>query len=129
MPAATSIVAAPLAHIALPNNERLESRADVILRTCVIIISLELIAPRKLPRRRRSDTRVRKLYLIYRNKFRLQFSGLHRCISAVLRHSAHGRAEARSMASFEVTASARVMKLIGPPMVMAASCWRALISV
>ena len=46
----------------------------------------------------------------------------HRCFSAVLRHNAHGRAEARSMASFEVTASALVMKLIGPPMVMAASC-------
>src|SRR5580700_467825 len=52
-----------------------------------------------------------------------------RSFSAVLRHSAQGRAEARSMASFEVSASACVMKLIGPPMVMAASCWRALISV
>jgi hypothetical protein len=48
--AATSIVAAPLAHIAPPNNERLEIRADVMLRTFVMIISLELIAngdPRK----------------------------------------------------------------------------------
>ena len=46
-----------------------------------------------------------------------------------LRHNAHGRADARNMASFEVNASALVMKLIGPPMVSAWSCWRALISV
>jgi hypothetical protein len=44
VPAATSIVAAPLAYIAPPNKERLESCADVILQTCVTIISLELIA-------------------------------------------------------------------------------------
>ena len=49
--------------------------------------------------------------------------------SAVLRHSAHGRADARNIASFDVRASALDMKLIGPPMVIAASCWRALISV
>jgi hypothetical protein len=36
-------VAAPLAHIALPNNERLEIAADAMLRTFVMIISLELI--------------------------------------------------------------------------------------
>jgi hypothetical protein len=42
--AATSIVAAPLAHIALPNKERLETCTDVILRTFVMVISLELIA-------------------------------------------------------------------------------------
>jgi hypothetical protein len=42
--AVTSIVAAPPAHIAPPNKERLESRADVILQTSVMIISLELIA-------------------------------------------------------------------------------------
>ena len=41
--AAASIVAAPLAHIAPPNKERLEIRADVMLRTFVMIISLELI--------------------------------------------------------------------------------------
>jgi hypothetical protein len=38
--AATSIVAAPLAHIAPPNNERLEICTDVMLRTFVMIISL-----------------------------------------------------------------------------------------
>src|ERR1700683_4773110 len=53
----------------------------------------------------------------------------HRSASARLRHSAHGRAEAVSIAWLLVIASARVMKLIGPPMVWAASCWRALISV
>ena len=42
--AAASIVAAPLAHIAPPNNERLESRTGGILRTFVMIISLELMA-------------------------------------------------------------------------------------
>jgi hypothetical protein len=41
---AASIVAAPPAHIALPNKERLEICADVILRTFDMIISLELIA-------------------------------------------------------------------------------------
>ncbi len=35
-----------------------------------------------------------------------------------MRHSAHGRAEALSIAWLLVSASARVMKLIGPPMVM-----------
>jgi hypothetical protein len=42
--AATSIVAAPLAHIAPPNNERLEICTDVMLRTFVMMISLELTA-------------------------------------------------------------------------------------
>jgi hypothetical protein len=41
--AAASIVAAPLAHIALSNRERLEICADVMLRTFVMIISVELI--------------------------------------------------------------------------------------
>jgi hypothetical protein len=41
---AASIVAAPLAHIAPPNMERLEIRTRVILPTFVMIISLELIA-------------------------------------------------------------------------------------
>ena len=40
MSAIASIVAAPLAHIAPPNKERLETGADVILRTFVIIITL-----------------------------------------------------------------------------------------
>ncbi len=35
-------------------------------------------------------------------------------LSARLRHSAQGRAEAFSIAAFAVSASARVMKLIGP---------------
>jgi hypothetical protein len=41
--AAASIVAAPLAQIALPNKERLEISADVMLRTFVMVVSLELI--------------------------------------------------------------------------------------
>jgi hypothetical protein len=41
--AAASIVAAPVAHIALPNKVRLETSADAILQTFVMIISLELI--------------------------------------------------------------------------------------
>ena len=44
MSATASIVAAPLAHIAPPNKERLETCTDVILRTFVMVISLELIA-------------------------------------------------------------------------------------
>jgi hypothetical protein len=48
--AATSIVAAPLAHIAPPNNERLETCTDVMLRTFVMIISLELTATATLGR-------------------------------------------------------------------------------
>ena len=43
MSATASIVAAPLAHIAPPNKERLEIRADVILQTFVMIVSLELV--------------------------------------------------------------------------------------
>ena len=41
---------------------------------------------------------------------------LHSSRSALFRHSAHGRAEALSMASLLVSASALVIKLIGPPM-------------
>jgi hypothetical protein len=41
---AASIVAAPLAHIAPPNKERLETCTVVILQTFVIIISLEPMA-------------------------------------------------------------------------------------
>ena len=52
-----------------------------------------------------------------------------RAASALARQSAHGRAAARSMASLLVIASSLVRKLIGPPMVMACSCRRALTSV
>jgi hypothetical protein len=72
-------VAALLAHIAPPNNERLEICTDLILRTFVMIISLELTAtatlensrsgengrlfghPRKLPLPHALDTRAGKL--------------------------------------------------------------------
>jgi hypothetical protein len=37
-------VAAPLAHIAPPNNERLEICTDLMLRTFVMIMSFELTA-------------------------------------------------------------------------------------
>ena len=44
MSVAASIAAAPLAHIAPSNKERLETCTDVILRTFIMIISLELMA-------------------------------------------------------------------------------------
>ena len=39
---AASIVAAPLAHIAPPNKERLETCTDVTLQTLIMIISHEM---------------------------------------------------------------------------------------
>jgi hypothetical protein len=39
---AASIVAAPLAHIAPPNKERLETCTDVTLQTFIMIISHEM---------------------------------------------------------------------------------------